>query len=85
MNELHRELKSFLIETMNLEDITADEIGDDMPLFSPEGLGLVSIDALELVLALKKKYGIVIEAGDESSRQHLRSVATLAALIASRQ
>jgi acyl carrier protein len=54
MNELHRELKSFLIETMNLEDITADEIGDDMPLFSPEGLGLDSIDALELVLALKK-------------------------------
>ena len=85
MNELHRELKSFLIETMNLEDITADEIGDDMPLFSPEGLGLDSIDALELVLALKKKYGIVIEAGDESSSQHLRSVATLAALIASRQ
>ncbi len=85
MNELHRELKSFLIETMNLEDITADEIGDDMPLLSPEGLGLDSIDALELVLALKKKYGIVIEAGDESSRQHLRSVATLAALIASRQ
>ena len=85
MNELHRELKSFLIETMNLEDITADEIGDDMPLFSPEGLGLDSIDALELVLALKKKHGIVIEAGDESSRQHLRSVATLAALIASRQ
>ena len=84
MNELHRELKSFLIETMNLEDITADEIGDDMPLFSPEGLGLDSIDALELILALKKKYGIVIEAGDESSRQHLRSVATLAALIASR-
>ena len=85
MNELHRELKFFLIETMNLEDITADEIGDDMPLFSLEGLGLDSIDALELVLALKKKYGIVIEAGDESSRQHLRSVATLAALIASRQ
>ena len=85
MNELHRELKSFLIETMNLEDITADEIGDDMPLFSPEGLGLDSIDALELVLALKKKYGIVFEAGDESSPQHLRSVATLAALIASRQ
>ena len=85
MKELHHELKSFLIETMNLEDITADEIGDDMPLFSPEGLGLDSIDALELVLALKKKYGIVIEAGDESSRQHLRSVATLAALIASRQ
>ena len=85
MNELHHELKSFLIETMNLEDIAADEIGDDMPLFSPEGLGLDSIDALELVLALKKKYGIVIEASDESSRQHLRSVATLAALIASRQ
>lgn len=82
MNELHQELKAFIIETMNLEDVTPADIGDDTPLFADDGLGLDSIDALELVLALKKKYGIVIEANDEASRQHLRSVASLAAFLA---
>lgn len=81
MDTLHQELKAFIIETMNLEDITPAEIGDDMLLFAEDGLGLDSIDALELVLALKKKYGIVLEANDDKSREHLRSVATLAALI----
>lgn len=83
MNTLHQELKAFLIETMNLEDITPAEIGDDTLLFAEEGLGLDSIDALELVLALKKKYGIVLEANDEQSRQHLRSIDSLAALVSS--
>lgn len=81
MSDLNQELKAFIIETMNLEDITPNDIGDDTPLFADEGLGLDSIDALELVLALKKTYGIVLEANDESARQHLRSVSTLAALI----
>ena len=81
--ELHQELKSFIIETMNLEDITPAEIGDDTLLFADDGLALDSIDALELVLALKKKYGVVLEANDEQTRQHLSSVATLAALIRS--
>lgn len=83
MNTLHQELKAFIIETMNLEDITPADIGDDTQLFADDGLGLDSIDALELVLALKKKYGIVLEANDEKSREHLRSVATLAALVQS--
>lgn len=81
MDTLHQELKAFIIETMNLEDITPAEIGDDTLLFAEDGLGLDSIDALELVLALKKKYGIVLEANDDKSREHLRSVATLAALV----
>lgn len=81
MSELHQELKAFIIETMNLEDTTPADIEDDTPLFSDDGLSLDSIDALELVLGLKKKYGIVIEANDEASRQYLRSVATLAKLI----
>ena len=83
MQALHQELKEFIIETMNLEDMTPGDIADDTPLFADDGLGLDSIDALELVLALKKKYGLALEANDEQTRAHLRSVATLAALIRS--
>ena len=82
METLHHELKVFIIETMNLEDMTPADIADDTLLFADDGLGLDSIDALELVLALKKKYGLTLEANDEQTRQHLSSVATLAALIA---
>lgn len=81
MDTLHQELKRFIIETMNLEDIAPEDIDDEALLFAEDGLGLDSIDALELVLALKKKYGIVLEANDEKSREHLRSVASLAALV----
>lgn len=81
MSNLHQELKTFIIETMNLEDLTPADIADDMMLFADDGLGLDSIDALELVLALKKTYGIVLEANDEEAREHLRSVSTLASLI----
>lgn len=81
MSDLNLQLKAFIIETMNLEDMTACDIGDDTLLFSEDGLGLDSIDALELVLGLKKTYGIVLEANDEKTREHLRSVSTLASLI----
>ena len=81
MNDLRQELKVFIIETMNLEDMTPADIGDDTPLFADDGLGLDSIDALELVLALKKTYSIVLEANDEKAREHLRSVSTLATLV----
>lgn len=81
METLLLELKQFIIETMNLEDLTPADIDDEARLFAEDGIGLDSIDALELVLALKKKYGVVVEANDEKSREHLRSVATLAQLI----
>lgn len=85
MSQLNQELKAFIIETMNLEDITPADIGDDTPLFADDGLGLDSIDALELVLGLKKKHGILLEANDEKTRQHLRSVDSLAKLIETEQ
>ena len=57
MGELIRELKDEIIEALNLEEMTADDIDENEPLFG-EGLGLDSIDALELIVLLEKKYGI---------------------------
>ena len=57
MNELVKELKDEIIEALNREEMTADDIDENEPLFG-EGLGLDSIDALELIVLLEKKYGI---------------------------
>ena len=57
---LKSELKLLIIETLRLEDVEADSIKDEDPLFG-EGLGLDSIDALELVVAIEKNYGVLIE------------------------
>ncbi|MBL8429738.1 MAG: acyl carrier protein [Dechloromonas sp.] len=81
MNDLHQELKAFIIETMNLEDVTPEDIGDDTLLFAENGLNLDSIDALELVLGLKKKYGITLEANDEQTRQSLKTVSSISAMV----
>ena len=78
---LIEELKSLIIEALNLEDVTPADIETDAPLFN-EGLGLDSIDALELGLALKKKYGITISAEREDNKKHFASVAALADFVA---
>ncbi len=57
MDALKQELKENIIEQLNLEDVSVDEIGDNDPLFG-DGLGLDSIDALELIVMLDKDYGI---------------------------
>ena len=57
MEALKKELKENIIEQLNLEDLTVEEIGDNDPLFG-DGLGLDSIDALELIVMLDKDYGI---------------------------
>jgi acyl carrier protein len=54
------ELKNVLIKYLNLEDITADEIKDSDPLFGDDGLGLDSVDSIELVLAIEKEYSVKI-------------------------
>lgn len=77
MEQLHTELKKLIIDSLNLEDITVEDIATDDPLFN-DGLGLDSIDALELGLAIKKHYSIVIDADDKDARQHFASVASLA-------
>jgi len=55
------DFKQVLIKYLRLEDITADEIDDNDPLFGDEGLGLDSVDSIELVLAIEKEYGIIID------------------------
>lgn len=78
------EVKQFIISTLKLEDITVDDIDSDSPLFGG-GLGLDSVDALELGVALHKTYGIKIDSKSEESRAHLRSVRTLASLVSERR
>ena len=79
MNVSTSELKNNIIESLKLQDITADQIEDDAPLFGA-GLGLDSIDALELVVMLEKKYHILIK-DIEEGRPAFRSVRTLAEFI----
>ena len=73
------ELKSKIIESLRLQDITPEQIEDEAPLFGG-GLGLDSIDALELVVMLEKHYGIVIK-DIEEGRPAFRSVSALAKFI----
>ena len=80
MTAIENELKQLIIETLDLEDITVDDIETGEPLFV-EGLGLDSIDALELGLAIKKKYNVKMDADSEETRAHFKSVETLASFI----
>lgn len=82
--QLSLDLKRMIIETLELEDITPDDIEDQAPLFG-EGLGLDSIDALELGLALQKRYGIKLDAEAEDTRRHFASLAALQSLVEARR
>jgi acyl carrier protein len=79
---LELEIKTLLIDALNLEDMSTDDIDAEQPLFV-EGLGLDSIDALELGLALQKRYGVTMSADSGETRRHFRSIRALAAFVAS--
>lgn len=79
MKTTRETLKEQIIQTLNLEDITVDDIDDDAPLFG-EGLGLDSIDALELILLLERGYGIKLSTAAEA-RPIFKSVNTMAEFI----
>lgn len=80
MDELKQELKELIIDALALEDVSPGDIADDEPLFI-EGLGLDSIDALELGLAVKKKYGVKLDANNEETKKHFASINNLAEFI----
>ncbi|MDM7857538.1 phosphopantetheine-binding protein [Thiopseudomonas acetoxidans] len=84
MSDLHLDLKNLIIDALGLEDISVDDIDNDAPLFG-EGLGLDSVDALELGLAVQKHFSIKIDADSKDVRQHFASINALANFVASKQ
>ena len=80
MDELKQEIKELIISSLELDDVKPEDIKDDAPIFG-KGLGLDSIDALELGVAIKKKFGVKLSAESEDSRKHFASVNALAEFI----
>ncbi len=78
--ELESELKQLIVEALLLEDVTPAELDSHEPLFD-EGLGLDSLDALELATAIRKRWGVETASEDEDTRRTLSTVPRLAAFI----
>lgn len=82
LNDLKRRLKELLIERLKFEDMVADDIDDDEPLFGG-GLGLDSIDALEIVVMLETEFGVKVK-NENAARDAFRSISSLAELVQQR-
>jgi acyl carrier protein len=82
-DSLHTEIKQAIVRSLRLP-MDPSEIGDQTPLFGPDGLGLDSVDVLELVLELERSFGVTIEDQD-TGMQALRSVDSIAAFIRARR
>jgi acyl carrier protein len=80
---LKRDIKRLMVENLMLQ-VGPEEIGDEQPLFGPGSLGLDSVDALQIVVALDKTYGLKI-ADPEAARRILQNVNTMAATVAGHQ
>ncbi|WP_299776277.1 phosphopantetheine-binding protein [uncultured Pseudoteredinibacter sp.] len=81
MSNLELEIKQLIIDSLDLEDLSCEDIDSEEPLFV-DGLGLDSIDALELGLAIQKEYGVKLDSDSEENRKHFANVKSLAALVA---
>ncbi len=81
LESLHDDLKKLIVDTLALEEVTAGEIETDAPLFV-EGLGLDSIDALEIAMVLEEQYGVVLDDDPDKNREIFESVRSLAAFVA---
>jgi acyl carrier protein len=81
MDELETELKQLIIDSLCLEDLSADKISSDEPLFGSEGLALDSIDALEIGVEIQKRYGVKINPEDENVRSYFANVRALAKFV----
>lgn len=77
---IHSELKELIVDTLALEDITAAEIETDAPLFI-EGLGLDSIDSLEIAMVLEERYGVTLEDDPDANEKIFNSVRSLGVFV----
>lgn len=84
MPEIESEIKELLVEALRLEDVAPEAIDSDAPIFG-EGLGLDSIDALELGIAIQKKYGIKMSADAAENKLYFASVRNLARFVLARR
>ena len=85
MNDLEHQIKQLIIDSLALEDITPADIGSEEPLFGDSGLGLDSVDALELGLAVQKHFGFQLDGENDNLRDNFANVKTLAEFVRSRQ
>ena len=83
--QLEQQLKQLIIESLALEDISPADIENDMPLFSVDGVGLDSVEALELGLAVQKTFGLQLDGEQQQVRHYFESVNTLANFIRSQK
>lgn len=83
--ELEQQLKQLIIDSLALEDIGIEDIDNDTALFGDDGLGLDSVDALELGLAVQKTFGLQLDSEQTQLRDHFESVATLVQFIRSQK
>ncbi|WP_416192506.1 phosphopantetheine-binding protein [Neisseria sp. CCUG12390] len=82
---LEQQIKELIIDSLGLEDITPADIGDEDTLFGDDGLGLDSVDALELGLAVQKTFGLQLDSEKDNLREYFTSVKNLADFVRSRQ
>lgn len=87
LSDTEREMAQFLVTVLNLENVAPQDIAPEAPLFSHEaaGLGLDSIDALEIALGVQQKYGVELRADDESNKQIFGSLRALCAYVHSQR
>ena len=85
MNDLEHQIKQLILDSLALEDIPPADIGSEEPLFGDEGLGLDSVDALELGLAVQKTFGFQLDGENDNLRDNFANVKTLAEFVRSRQ
>lgn len=83
MNQLEAEIKELIVSSLMLENVRPSEIDSEELLFDDAGLGLDSIDALEIGVEIQKKYGVKIDPEDERITEHFRNVRSLAKLVSS--
>ena len=87
MEDLREQIKALIVKELQLEDVSPEDIVSDAPIFGqdPEGLGLDSIDALELSIAINRTFGVAIQPDDANHQQVFSSVSALAEFIANQK